>query len=94
MQASVTTRFGTYVLRFGCEDQGVLDLLELHFHDYISDARPDVSIIITVVTPEKISTVKNVSASRYANLDKTFNFGPNLIEGRWDFPKKYIYHCC
>jgi hypothetical protein len=86
MQSSVTTRFGSYVLRFICEDQGVTDLLELHFHDYLSDARPDVSIIMTVVTQEKISTVKNVSASRYAFLDKeTVNFGPNLIEGRWDF---------
>ena len=89
MKSAVTTRFGSYVLRFICEDQGVLDLLELHFHDYLLDAQPDVSIIITVVTPEKISTVKNVSASRYAFLDKeTVNFGPNLVEGRWDFCNK------
>ena len=89
MKSAVTTRFGSYVLRFICEDQGVLDLLELHFHDYLSEAQPDVSIIITVVTPEKISTVKIVSASRYAFLDKeTVNFGPNLVEGRWDFCNK------
>jgi len=89
MDKSITTRFGSYVLRFICEDQGVLDLLDLHFHDYLLDAQPDVSIIITVVTPEKISTVKNVSASRYEFLDKeTVNFGPNLIEGRWDFCNK------
>jgi hypothetical protein len=86
MWKSVTTKFGSYILKFTCEQQSSLDLLYSHFHDFLSDGQPDVSIIMTVVAAERITTVKNKSGSRYTYLDnETINFGPNLIEGWWDF---------
>jgi hypothetical protein len=86
MDKSITTIFGSYILKFTCNQQSTLDLLYSHFRDCLSDKEPDISILMTVVSPDKITTVKEVSESRYAYLDdKTVNFGPNLIEGRWDF---------
>jgi hypothetical protein len=89
MQTHVTTGFGGYVLRFVCEDAGVADLLALHFRENLTVEEPDVTLTMKLVEPGVIATADDQSESRYAFFDQgTVNFGPNLLEGRWDFGSK------
>jgi hypothetical protein len=91
MQEHVTTSFGSYVVRFVCEEAEVVDFLDLHFREHVTDAEPDVTLTMRVVAPGAIATVDDLSESRYAFFDQgTVNFGPNLLEGCWDFDNKLL----
>ena len=89
MQTQVTTGFGGYVVRFVCEDAGVVDLLDLHFREHVTDAEPDVTLAMRVVETGVIAKADDLSEPLYAFFDQgAVNFGPNLLEGRWDFDSK------
>jgi hypothetical protein len=61
----------------------------LHFHEHLTDAQPDVTIRLRIVSPGTIASAPPESESRYAfSGDTTVNFGPNLLEGRWDFENR------
>lgn len=86
MLTPVTTEFGSHVLRFVCADAGALELLALHFREHLTEAQPDVTIALKMVPSGRIASVSPASKTRYAFFrDNRVNFGPNLLEGRWDF---------
>lgn len=88
MPDHVTACFGAYAVRFVCDDPGVLDLLDRHFRESLTDAEPDVTLAMMVVEPGAIAPVDALLASQYVFFEHAqVNFGPNLLEGRWDFDR-------
>ena len=93
MDREFKIRFGPFIIVFLCKNKEVIDSLKLHYHEYISDLPPSVSIVMTVIPSVKTTLIKTGTRYNYFIDRQKFNFGPDLIEGRWD-KRRRIWHLC
>jgi hypothetical protein len=84
MGNAIQIRFGNYNIDLICQEYQSVNFLRLHFENYLTNARPDATIKITIIRADRVAILKSINRYQYLIDGERFNFGPNLIEGCWD----------
>ena len=84
MRETIRIWFGNFTIAFWCEQQEIIDFLNLHFNSHLSEAQPALTIDMTVVPADKASVLYSIERYTHTVENNCFNHGPNLIKGFWD----------